>query len=503
MNPEQTLEAVRLALAKSQGNAGLAKSWTQSASQLTGLTAFSLEAPAKTLTPIITPLRNEIARVVGGVGVQANWRAVTKLNKDAMLGGVQEGRRSGVLNTEVKEYLASFRAIGMEDSVTFEADLAAQGFDDVKARAVTGTMQSVMEYEELLILGGFGNNVGYTGTLARPSAPTMTATDGGGAIAANQTVSGKVIALTLEGYFVASRIGVQAQISRSNADGTTSTYGGGASRASTAGSVVIPNSGANYSVQLSTPAVRGAVAYAWFIDVSGTYRAAGISTINSIKLTSLPTVGAAAMPTDLDTNDRSVNDLVFTGLLGFGADATNGSYWNSMATGTAGTGTSLTADNAGGIAEIDAVLQWAWTNHRMGPTEMWVNAQEQATLRKKALSGGTSSMHRFTFAAQQGSLTAGAMIRGYINPYSMNGAQEIPIRMHPNIPPGTILFLAHRLPYRMSGIDNVFRMLLRREYYQLEWPLRTRAYEYGVYFDGTLQSYFMPAVMVLSNIAPG
>lgn len=504
MTPAEILAATQRALAASrQANPELAKAFTQSSNQLTGLTAFSLEAPAKTLTPQITPLRNEIARVVGGVGIQANWRAVTKLNSTGMLGGVQEGRRAGVLDVTVKEYLAAFRAIGFEQSVTFEADLAAQGFDDVKARAVTSTMQSVMEYEEMLILGGLGANTGSSATLARPSAPTVAAIDGGGAIAKNQTVVGRVVALTLEGYMVATANGVQADIARSNADGTTSTYSGGASRASATGQVVIPDSGGNYAVTMSTPAVRGAVAYAWYVSVSGTDRFAGLTTVNSIRLADLPTGAAAALPAALVTDDKSVNGLVFSGFLGMAVDPLAGSYWKSLPTGTAGTGTPLTADGAGGIAELDEALQWAWTNHRMGPTEIWVNAQEQATLRKKALTGGSTSMHRFTFAAQQGSLTAGAMIRGYINPYSMNGAQEIPIRLHPNIPPGTILMLAHRLPYRMSGVDMVFRMLLRRDYYQLEWPLRTRSYEYGVYFDGLLQCYFMPSVMVVSNIAPG
>lgn len=503
MTPEDILAATRAALANAT-NGDLAKAFTQSNSQLTGLTAFSLEAPAKTLTPQITPLRNEIARVVGGVGIQANWRAITKLNASAMLGGVQEGRRSGVLSTTVKEYLAAFRTIGMEDSVTFEADLAAQGFDDVKARAVTGTMQSVMEYEEKLILGGLGANTGSSATLPRPTAPTCVALDGQGALAISQTISVKVVALTLEGYDVTSRIGnAQALITRTNADGTTTQYGGGSSQASTVGSVAIPGTGGNYAVTAATPAVRGAVGYAWYVSVSGTYRFSQLTTINSAKITALPLVGDPALDTDLDTNDRSVNNLVFSGFLGMAVDSTAGSYWYSMPTGTAGTGSSLTADNAGGITEIDAALLWAWQNHRMGPTEIWVNAQEQATLRKKALSGGTSSMHRFTYAAQQGSLTAGAMIRGYINPFSMNGAQEIPIRLHPNIPPGTIVMLARRLPYRASGIDEVFRMLLRKDYYQLEWPLRTRSYEYGVYFDGLLQSYFMPAIMVISNIAPG
>jgi len=34
----------------------------------------------------------------------------------------------------------------------------------------------------------------------------------------------------------------------------------------------------------------------------------------------------------------------------------------------------------------------------------------------------------------------------------------------------------------------------------IEWPLRTRRWEYGTYFDGLLQCYFPPAYGILRNI---
>jgi hypothetical protein len=49
----------------------LVKGWTQSATATTGLTFYDLEAPAKTLYPVLTPLRNEIPRDFTGAGIQA------------------------------------------------------------------------------------------------------------------------------------------------------------------------------------------------------------------------------------------------------------------------------------------------------------------------------------------------------------------------------------------------------------------------------------------------
>jgi hypothetical protein len=45
-------------------------------------------------------------------------------------------------------------------------------------------------------------------------------------------------------------------------------------------------------------------------------------------------------------------------------------------------------------------------------------------------------------------------------------------------------------------------MKLRRDYFQVQWPIRTLRYEYGVYFDGVLQIYFLPAYGAITNIAP-
>lgn len=502
MNTNETLGLVKDALAKAMSQAELAKSWTQSGSATTGLTAYMLEAPAKTLYPVITPLRNEIPRKGGGTGIQANWRAVTKINSANLFGGVSEGNRGGVLSTTTAEYLAAFRTLGFEDWVSFEADLAAQGFDDVKARAVQGSLQSLMEYEEKIILGGDGSVA--LGTTPTPTLATATT---GGSIANNATVYVRCVALTMEGYISASAGTVLAQVARTNADGSSDSYGGGSARASNAASQAVGASGNAHTVSATVTPVVGAAGYAWFCGTTdGTaanLKLFAVTTINSVVITAIPAGAEQVLPADLVTNDRSTNSLVFDGLLSLAAKSGSGAYYKSLATGTAGTGSSLTGDAAGGITEIDDMLKSMWDNQRLSPTELWVSSQEMATLRKKIMASTSTSAMRFTFNVQQGAMTGGTMIRGYLNPYSMAGAQEIPIRLHPFMPKGTILALTHKLPYRMSGVDNVVQMLTRREYYQLEWPLRTRKYEYGVYVDQVLQHYFPPSLGVINNIAAG
>lgn len=476
----------------------LAKSWTQSGSAVSGLTMYDLEGPAKLLHPVLTPLRNMIPRDFTGMGIQANWRAITGINVNQLSAGVGFGQRGGTIATSTQDYTASFKAIGLEDDVQFEADFAAKGFDDVKARAVQGLLSSMMIQEERIILGGnSGLALGTTPT------PTLAASASGGSIG-SITASVICVALTLEGYYTTSVgvNGVPGQVSRTNTDGSTATYGGGNAQQSAAATVAV--TGPNGSVSASVTPVAGAFAYAWFVGTGGSERIAAVTTINSVVLTttSLGTNQlASAIPGG--AADRSTNSLVFDGLLSMCSQSGLGAYRVALPTGTAGTGTVLTADGAAGIVEIDTALKSWWDNYRLTPTCIWVHSQEMTNIGKKILTGGVNAGQRVVFQQQQGMIAGGIMVAEYLNKYGMNGPTTIPVRLHPNIPPGTILFTTDKLPYALSNVQDVFKIKGRRDYYQMEWPLRTRKYEYGIYSDEVLQHYFPPSMGIITNIANG
>lgn len=476
----------------------LAKSFTQSGSATSGLTMYDLEGPAKLLYPVLTPLRNTIPRDFSGMGIQANWRAITGININQLSAGVGFGQRGGVIATSTQDYSAAFKAIGLEDDVQFEADFAAKGFDDVKARAVQGLLNSMMIQEERIILGGnSGLALGTTPT------PTLAASASGGSIG---TITASVIcvALSLEGYFttVVGAAGVPGQVTRTNADGSTATYGGGNAQQSAAATVAV--TGPNGSVSASVAPVAGAFAYAWYVGTAGNERIAAVTTINSVVLTTT-SLGSNQLASAIPGGaaDRSTNNLVFDGLLTMASNNALGSYRSVLATGTAGTGTPLTSDNAGGIVEIDTALKWFWDNYRLSPDAIWVHSQEMNNIGKKILAGNSNAAQRFVFTQDQGAIGGGIMVRSYLNKFSMNGPSEIPVKLHPNLPAGTIMFLCQKLPYPLSNVQDVIKVKGRRDYYQMEWPLRTRKYEYGVYSDEVLQHYFPPSMGIITNIANG
>ena len=238
----ETLELLKAAQSKSDD---IIKSFVQPGSATTGLQAYHLEAPSKKLYPILTPLRNSIPRVGGGFAIQANWKAITNINTGNMRAGVSEGQRGGVINHTLSEYFSAFRGYGLENNVTFESNYASKNFEDVKALAVQQTLEATMVQEERLILGG--NTSVSMGTTPTPSATGSTT---GGTLAA-ATYSLIAVALGLQAYLDAVGVNngstgqyfdpttatVPGSITRTNADGSTDTFGGGSAAKSAAASV--------------------------------------------------------------------------------------------------------------------------------------------------------------------------------------------------------------------------------------------------------------------------
>lgn len=470
------------------------KAWNQSGSAVSGITAYDLEAPAKILFPVLTPLRNMIPRVTGGMGIQANWRGVTGVNTTGLSAGVSGGNRGGVISMGTTDYLAAFRGLGLEDYVTFEAQMAGQGFDDVRALATQSLLKALMLQEEVIILGGNSSTaIGTTPT------PTVADVATGGTIAPNSAQRVYAIALTLEGWRNSTvAAGIPFQITRTNADGSTDTYGGGSGQISAVGTVTTANDGnSTHSLTASVTAVAGAFAYAWYWGTAGNELLGAITTVN--KVTILATATGTQNKTAAPAADYSRNTLIFDGLLAFAAaGSTNNAYYKALAT----DGT-LTADGTGGIVEFDTLLRDRWDNFRLSPDAIWVNAEQAIDVNKKVLAGASNGAQRFVFDSNQGKIAGGTMVASYLNKFGQGGAKELPIKIHPNMPPGTVLFTTAELPYPMSNVSSVLRILCRRDYYQIDWPQRSRKYETGVYSDEVLQNYFPPALGMITNIKAG
>lgn len=502
MNTQQTLELLKEA--RTQSNEELAKGFTQSGTATGGLTAYDLEGPAKTVYPVLAPLRNRIPRVSGRGGIQANWKAITGINTAMVNAGVSQGNRGGIINTATTDYLAAYRGIGLEDFVNFEAQYAGEGYEDVKARAVEGLLRSLMIGEENIILAG--NTSMALGITATPS---LVASGSGGSLATG-TLSVIAVALGYEAYWNLNGFNngntggkqniaaatMASAVTRTNADGTTDTINGGFAQKSAAASVSV--TGPTGSVAATVTAKAGAYGYAWFWGAAGSEVLGAVTNINSVVIAANAAGTQAASA--LASSDSSTNPLVYDGLLTQILKSGSGAYVKAMATGTAGVGTPLTSDSAGGIAEFESAFQDYWNLYRLGPSDIYMNATDLLNVNKKIIANGGAPLLRMNIDASGQTISAGVVVGSYLNKITN---QLLKITVHPNLPQGVVLFYSEAAPYNLSGIQNILQIRTRQEYYQMEWPVRTRKWEYGVYADEVLQNYFPPAFGVIYNVANG
>jgi len=463
--------------------------------QALGLVWYDLEPTAKLLYPVITPLRNMIPRVSGNGGTATNWKSITAINTGKMSAGVGEGNRSGAISVTAANCAASYKGLGMEDWVSFEADYAAQNFDDVKALAVLNLLRAVMIAEEQIILLGDGSFQLNAGN-ATPT-PTAATSNNTGTLTANTVYFGRCLALTPQGYQLANMAnGVVATTVRTNVDGTNDTINGGCGIISAANNA---NASNKTSIDFAGVAVKGAAGYAWYCGTNQ-------NSANLVAITTVPKycyLGNETVANQTanafvgNATDRSNDALIFDGLWTQICTANSGAYFADLG------GNALNvANGSASCNEIDTALRSFWDNYRLSPDTMIVAAQEVNNLNRKILSGNGAPLFRFNMdAGGQETYTAGRLIGNYLNKFSMDGGQLVKVMLHPNQPPGAIMFYSSKVPYPLSNVQNILQVKTRRDYYQIEWPLKRRAYEYGVYVDELLQNYFPPAFGLITGIA--
>ena len=466
----------------------------------TGLVAYDLQAPGKNIYPVNTPFLKMIPRVGGGVGTATNWKVISAITGSGFdnTGWVPEGQRAGTMGYTTSSQSAAYATLGEEDQVSWEAISAGRTFEDVQATMSMRLLQKTKLKEESAII--FGNKSLQLGT---PVAPTLSAS-GSGATLPAATYSVIVVALTMEGYRNSSVAnGVATNRTVNGADGKTFTINGGSSNKSANATQVVT---LGQTLFATATVIQGAVAYAWYVGTAGSEVLQTITTINSVAIKAplaSGTQAATVFAADYSTNANAFNGLVTTGFL-----SGSGAYVNSLPTGTAGTGTVLTASGKGSCNEIDTMMQSMWDNYQLGITMLAMNSQQLRDVTSRCLVGSSGApLLQYTKDPDSGSevgLTAGATIRFYFNPF-LNGGAKVPVMIHPQIPAGTIMGWAADLPvqYQNNEVPNVAEMKVRRDYYAVDWAPTTRASMEGVYVEETLAVYAPQGVGLITNIAAG
>jgi hypothetical protein len=501
-------------------------------SQATGLLWYDLSPVVQMLYPFkeLIPLISKLPRVPGDGGNAYHWKRITAVNVNNVSIGVSEGNRGARIAIEEQDQLASYKTMGLESSTTFEARLGAQNLrPEALGISVQSTLRSTMIGEEqALILGDASTPLGLT------PLPTLTAGGTGGNWGGTVTVY--VICVALAGYgwltytpynSVTGNGGVQGQVTKLNADGSVDVFGGGSAQPSTEANVASVTTAE--VVTASVAPVTGAVAYAWYAGTaSGAEKLVGITSANQIKITQ-PPASTSQPVTNLQVNgayqDNSVNTLIPDGILSqiygsvFGTGYSTTMATNPQLPSVANSGDTLQVSSGGSlvytkaaantgltingtnIEEFDIVLQAAYDQYKLGFDRILMSSTDLINSTGTFFSAGAAAQFKILFDAEAttGRIVAGRRITSYLNKFFNN---TLDIEVHPFVPPGTVLFWSDRIPYELSGVGNILEAKVRQDYYQIEWPLRTRRYEYGVYVDEVFACYFTPGFAVIRNVNP-
>lgn len=480
---QETLDLIKAATGNGSG-AELYKAYTQS----TGLVNYDLQRPSLNLFPYLISLQKRIPRVGANGGTAANWKAVTAINTANTSIGVSEGNRGGVMSVTAVDKLATYKGIGLEDFVTFEAGYAGEGFEDLRSTGMQRLLAATMIQEERVLTGGNSSIA-----LGTTPTPTVVGSTTGGTLGA-QTISVICVALTLDGLKGASISGgLPLSGTRTNADGSTDTINAGTAQKSAAGTAALTGSTASFTATVTV--VNGAVAYAWYWGVGGSELLGAITTVNTVQ--AIANAAGTQNASAGFTTDRSQNSLVFDGLIPQILAPGSGAYVYSMPT-AAGTGTALTSDGANGIVEIENAFASFWANYKLSPTDIDVSGTTFKAISTLIVANNGLPLARLSNDSSSPlQVTGGASAIRYLNKIT---GTVVNINVMPEMPDGMILFYSRSINYPLAGINNIIQVKTRKDYYATEWPQRSRKYEFGIYADEVLQNYFPPAFGIIRNV---
>lgn len=480
-----------------------------------GYNFYDLRGPAALLFPVNTPLINSIprlGRVNDGTGTAAHWKATRNPNATNVYAGVAEGQRNALSTPDENDYIATYKELGIERGVTFTAEFAGEGFtDNLGDEHLRGLLTCQLAREGMALMGNSGTAAGNNGLALGTCATPVTALKSGGAIATSTDITVFCVALTAMGLNHGGQAGYGAPPSvtnglvpsytRTNFDGSTLVVAGGTSAISAASNTVITTSG-NQQATATVPAVKGACGYAWYVSGNGTPTTANaflyaITNAPVVTITSIPSGTQAANSAGLNA-DNSFQATDYDGLLTY---AFTKGLWTDMGGGT------FTALNNGQVQEIETDLESLFVNFQAPVDTIWCSADVKRQLQAAILSNsGGVGAYRFGYEHDsQNRLAGGFVVDSYLSSFSMkpDGSDAIPLRIHPMLPPGTLLYDISSNPYPHSRLPGVRAFLVQRDLYSIEWPLVTREWTFGTYVHEVLAHYVPWITGVRTGIGSG
>lgn len=421
------------------------------------------------LIPAYVPLLEQLSRVDSPKGAKnTQWKAllnVVNSQPDLAVGWDYPGQLSTLSEQDVFSPYVPLRLGGQ---VSEDAQYVAKGYADAKALDLMNTLQMFRVLEDRKL--GTASQA-----YALPAIGAPTVSIGAAPVGISGSATGGTIAASTA-IFVkcAARSG-------------RNFYFGGSGPAGASGTATTAAGTATNAVGVFVAAVKGAVAYDWYVSgtVGGTYYYFTTTTTNTALITSIP--GAAqplpanlpdlssVAPTTAPAGDTSYTANDFNSMLAAilgdystagpivtpGTGTTSGAYWASA------DGAALAA-NGSSVALIDQMLMGIYQAIKASPTALMMNAQLAQDLSVAIL--GTNLAVTFLQADDpmgRANVAAGGYVGTYLN--KAYGGFRVRIEAHPSIPPGTIIARSDTVNFPSSNIGSVFEVRCLEQYRQYQY----------------------------------
>jgi hypothetical protein len=462
-------------LAKAIGQPDLVKDLSLTSPLGSGLVPYDLEAPAKQVYPAFSPLVNKLPRTKGqgtarrykritgisgsGTGGLADINPFLGESPSTVFGGLTLHRPNRI-SYAADEAAVSYKLLGVSDSVTWAAQWAGMGFQDVFALSSISLLRSMKMLEEKAVLKARST------ALATPAAPTVAArSPAAGETAATGGSGSLYVKVTAVGAF-------------------------GETAGSAAGSVTWA---ASQVYDVAIPPVPGAYAYRVYVSTgasdpgdSARYLA-GETSHNTFTITGALPVSGATVPAS-DTG--SGGPLQYDGILA--------TLWAS-----GGYTRVLNAPLSPTLAELDTMLMSLWTNVKADPEEIWVEGRDRVQISQNIINNSNSATgqaYRILLTPdEQGAVLGGAMVSSILNKVT---GREVKLTVHPYLPQGTLMALSYTLPFAWSEVPNVIEVVNVQDYVYVDWPQIEMNKDASVILYGTLVFYAPAYCGLIAGIKP-
>ena len=468
-----------------------------------GLLPYDLSAPTMLIYPVYSPLRNRFPRPAGQgkshearvlttiqgsqPGLYGNSSLSAAISELPAGGGVTGANWPNQLPASGSQTAVDvnvpYKFFGLTEAVTWLAQFAGQGFDDIAALASLVLLQEFMLAEERTIVGGtayaLGTGMTVTGT-ARATVSGETALSG-------DTQGGISVYLTALNY-----------------------YGETVASASS-GTINVP---AGEVVDL-TIANRPAGSLTMNVYVaSGTTNPGSSSAHLMVQYTgstmvtlqgALPTTTATPPTADTGTGQTNTYEGVFSILSGWAQTNSGAGYPAGYEAGYINTA----VDDILSVAAVDNALRQVYngssTSYFADPAEIWTSAQDATNLSKDlVLNGNDLNYTIFVQQSEVSNVIAGIAVSQFTNPVTRS---TVRITVHPYWPQGSAVGMSYTLPQVQTNVSNVWEVVCVQDYISINWPVIDVTFRYSIFDFSTL---FSPAPMYnfllqglqLSNIKP-